>query len=179
MRVLSGRSRFARTLAAATAVVITATTGIFVGVGIANAAATDNNAQNPVLRAIAVKTDTAQTNYTSTAWTTVTQQYPIISTTGVNNVLVRFTAQSKCQAGTTDGWCTIRILVNGTEASPADGTNFVWQWQGFNETWGSRSMERYTSFWTGCCITITVQAAVRGGATSFRLQDWTLTTELF
>jgi len=55
----------------------------------------------------------------------------------------------------------------------------VWQWEGNNETWGARSMERTLDTYLGRNITITVQVAVRGGATSFILQDWILVGQAY
>lgn len=178
MRILSGRSRLARTLIAATTVLVTATAGIVVGVGIANAVATGPVVTQFNTSVLGTKTDTAQRSFTSKSWTTVTtlSMFPSFD---AYHALVRFSSQSKCQAGSSDGWCSVRILVNDAEAAPADGTNFVWQWEGSNETWGARSMERTMDTSLGRSIIVTVQVALRGGATSFILQDWILSAQAF
>ena len=178
MRILSERSRLARTLIAATTILATATAGIVVGVGIANAVATGPVVTPFNTSILGTKTDTAQRSYSSKSWVTLTT-LNMAPTWDTNHALVRFSSQSKCQAGSSDGWCTIRILVNDTEAAPADGTNFVWQWEGNNETWGARSMERTLDTYLGRSVNITVQVAVRGGATSFILQDWILVGQAY
>jgi hypothetical protein len=176
MRFLSGRSRLAKTLIAATTVAVTATAGVVAGVGVAHAVSTNASSQfNTSI--VGTATDTAQRTFTSTNWTTV-GSFSMFPATNMNHVLARFSAQSKC-VGSSDGWCSVRIVVNQFEASPADGTNFVWQWEGGTETWGARSMERIVDAFVGTNITITVQAALRGGATSFTIQDWIISAQAY
>lgn len=178
MRFLSGRSKLTKALMTVTAVAVTAAAGIFVGVGVANAGQTQSNAQvNSV--SFATKTDTAAFQTSSTSWVTLTS-LTVTSAFNMNNVIVRFSANTKC-GGTSDGWCTVRIINagNGAEMEPAGGTNFSWQFEGGNETWGARSMDRVVNNQATTNFTLSVQVAVVNGANLFRLQNWTVVAQMY
>src|SRR4051812_28810554 len=132
MRFLSGRSKLAKALVTVTAVAVTATAGIFVGVGVADAAQFQSNNQvNSV--SFATKTDTAPFQTSSASWVTLTS-LSVSSAFNMNTVIVRFSANTKCN-GTGDGqYCSVRIInaSNGAEMEPAAGTGFSWQYQGGN-----------------------------------------------
>jgi hypothetical protein len=180
MRFLSGRSKLTKILVTGTAALTTAVAGVFVGVGVAHATANRAYSGGPNFNAINITSDTASTGTISGAgWHTIATQSLSWVQNNQGGVDVRFSAQSKCQTAGWDGWCSIRILVNGYELSPADGTNFVWQWGGNNETWGARSMERFYPGSAGTDAYIEVQVALVNGASSFRAQDWTIATMVF
>jgi hypothetical protein len=85
---------------------------------------------------------------------------------------VTFTAESAC-AGSVGGWCSVRVLVDGDEASPVVGTDFAFDNAEGPYTWESHSVERVAvADYTGN-HRVTVQTAQVGGA-SERLDDWTL-----
>jgi hypothetical protein len=96
-------------------------------------------------------------------------------------ILVRFSGESACtQTGAGSNWCSVRILVDTTEANPAAGLDFAFDsTNGGNETtgsWESHSMDRSLSVGPGL-HTVKVQWAVTNASTVFRLDDWTLTVE--
>jgi hypothetical protein len=180
MRVLSGRSKLAKILITATTALVTAVAGVSIGIGVAHAATGRAYSSGPSFNAINITSDTASTGYiTGAGWHTIATQSVDWLQNNQGGIDVRFSAQTHCQSGGWDGWCSIRILANGWELSPADGTNFVWQWAGNNETWGARSMERFWSGFAGTSAYIEVQVAIVGGASSFRAQDWTIATMVF
>jgi len=179
MRFLSGRSKLTKALLTVTAVAVTATTGIFVGIGVAHAGSTQSNTQVNSL-SFATKTDTAAFQTSSSGWVTLTT-ISVSSAFNMNNLIVRFSANTKCN-GTGDGqYCSVRIinLSNGSEMEPAAGTGFSWQYQGGNETWGARSMERVVNNQATTIFTAAVQVAVVNGASLFRLQNWTLVAQMY
>ena len=54
----------------------------------------------------------------------------------------------------------------------------MWQWEGDNSGWGVRSIDRVANVVGRTNISVQVQVALRGGATSFRLQDWSLVSQI-
>jgi len=180
MRVLSGRSKLAKILITTTTALATTIAGVFIGIGVADATTGRAYSSGPNFNAIDITSDTASTGYvTGAGWHTIATQYVEWLQNNQGGIDVRFSAQSQCQSGGGDGWCSIRILANGWELAPGDGSNFVWQWDGNNETWGARSMERYWSGFAGTTAYIEVQVALVNGASSFRAQDWTIATMVF
>lgn len=181
MRFLSGRSRLTKALVAGTAFAVTAAAGIFVGAGFAQATTTGPVGAVFNTSAVFYKAqNTANPAITSQNWVNIAS-FNVFPNLTVQHVLVRFSAQTKCQAGSSDGWCTVRIRVNGNDTIPTDGTNFAWQWEGNNETWGARSIERgFETFQSpGSTLAITVDGAVHNGATSFIVQDWLVSATAF
>jgi hypothetical protein len=178
MRFLSGRSRVAKILITATTAVATAIAGVFIGVGVANAGSTQSNTQINTM-SIATKTDTTPFQTSSTSWVTLTSM-TVTSASNMFNIDVRFSANTKCN-GVSDGYCTVRLidLGNGREMEPAAGTSFSWQFQGGNETWGARSMERTLNNQATTSFTVAVQVAVVNGANLFKLQNWTLVAQMY
>lgn len=175
-----GRARKVLTTTVAAAAVIVAS--FFVGITVANAAETSAVATSN--RATQIRSDKAQRSFTSTSWTDVPGTHMTVGAYKSNIVIARFGAQSICEGS--NGWCAVRIMIappNGSfsEAHPADGKNFVWQWAG--SAWGQTMIERHrpyvipasnaTQYWS-----VKVQVALQNGATRFRLQDWTLAVEI-
>ncbi len=103
---------------------------------------------------------------------------------------VRFSAESQCSGGGSDpGWCGLRILVDGVEASPGNTADYA-----FDSTnngaegiasWQGHSMDRHRCVrndGTPRIVPVQVQWRVfsgDGNATppAFRLDDWSLTIE--
>jgi hypothetical protein len=92
----------------------------------------------------------------------------------------RFTAESQCVG--TSGWCSVRIVViRGTstvEMDPASGSDFAFDSAAGGDNWEGHAIERTSRFLSAGTYTVRVQARVVSGATSVRLDDWTLAVEL-
>lgn len=92
-------------------------------------------------------------------------------------LLIRFSGESLCHAGLQ--WCSIRILVDGTEAEPAAGAEFAFDSTDFDTksggAWEARAMERSLVVGPGTHV-VWVQWRVRTTET-FSLDDWTLVVE--
>jgi hypothetical protein len=92
-------------------------------------------------------------------------------------ILARFSAESLCDGGTAGNWCSLRILVGGVEAQPAAGLNFAFDTDvASDDIWEGHSMDRSRVVGAGL-KTVKVQWAVTDAATTFRLDDWSLTVE--
>ena len=95
-------------------------------------------------------------------------------------LLLRFSGESSCDGGSWGDYCSLRILVDGTEALPAEGLNFAFDTDegvaANYEIWEANSIDRSIVVGSGS-HTITVQYAVTTGTTDFRLDDWSLTVE--
>lgn len=89
-------------------------------------------------------------------------------------VLARFTAESYCAGGGAGSYCSIRIVVDGNEAAPVVGNDFAFDAVGASDDfWESNSVERSVAGLGAGSHTVVVQQAV-ASATSFRLDDWSL-----
>jgi hypothetical protein len=92
-------------------------------------------------------------------------------------VVARFTGESQCSGGAAGNWCSVRIMANGTEMSPASGSDFAFDSvAGSEDFYESHTIERFIVLNAGT-TTITVQRAVTSAATNFRLDDYTLIIE--
>ena len=183
MGFLSTRRKTTRVLTTAVATMAVIVAGFFAGVTVAQAAATTNSGTTPVRTMI--RSDTTQLSFTSGSWVDVPGTEMSLQALQSSLVLARFGAQGICEGPS--GWCSIRILIatphsgGFQEASPVDGSNFVWQWAGTN--WGTTMIERHVSdvVIPGNSLQdylVKVQVKLRDGATKFRLQDWTLAVEI-
>lgn len=97
-------------------------------------------------------------------------------------LLVRYTAESVCYSEiATPGACHARITVNGDEAAPASGTEYIFDSNDSGtETKFSaegRSMDRSRGPLGPGTYTIRVQAAVSDADLEFLLDDWSLSVE--
>ncbi len=99
-------------------------------------------------------------------------------------IMARYSAESACSGGT--GYCSVRIVARNsttgelTELQPGSGLDFAFDsTDGGRETsasWESHSMDRSNRLGAGS-YTIRAQRAVTSSATTFRLDDWSLTVE--
>lgn len=98
-------------------------------------------------------------------------------------VLARFSGESSCYGGA--GWCSVRILI-GSEAAPAVGVNFAFDSNdGGTESsgsWEGHSMDRTQGPLGPGTYNVQVQWRVVKtcsgcAATTFALDDWSLTVE--
>jgi hypothetical protein len=141
------------------------------------AASDGSNAQSTVSatkgakRITAVREDAASST-TSTSFVTLsTASVTIPAGTGL--MVAHFSGEALC--GGSSGWCSVRILIDGTEMVPQSGTDFAFAAVGNN--FNSSAVERT---WQGAAAgahTFTLQYAVTAGATSFRLDDWVFDVE--
>ncbi len=163
------RTLFTRRRASVAAALITAVLGAAAVTGVATAAVI-GHAGTSITR-VSVVTQDAAALYSSTSWTNVGST-SIYATSG-QFIVARFTAESACY-GSTSGWCSVRILVDGVEAEPVVGTDFAFNDAGSASSWESLSVERVHTVSATGSHTVVVQAASVGSLTD-RLDDWTLT----
>ncbi len=131
------------------------------------------------LSRVQVVTDATQQTTTSTTWVdvpgaTATFTHPKKQKT---LILATFSGPSMCTGGA--GECKVKILINGLEAEPAttDGSIFDDAIAGHDDGWESHSLQRTRGTLRDKTYTIQVQWRVTDAATTFALDDWTLTAE--
>ncbi len=107
----------------------------------------------------------------------------IIPAGHIDLLIIRFFAESVCSGGGRD-YCKVQILVDGVEADPAVGTEFAFDStnEGADGTgsWEAHAMERSRCVVAGDqerLVTVKVQWATSNPATTFRLDDWSLSVE--
>ncbi len=157
------------------AVALTATALVGAGAQQALASGGDNGSLVPspasaslgAQRIVAVRESVASTT-SSTTYVTLTSASVTIPSGQRGLMVAHFSGESLC--GGTSGYCSLRILIDGTEMVPNSGTDFAFDSPG--DSWESHAMERT---WSGAAAgthTFTLQRAVVGSASSFRLDDW-------
>jgi hypothetical protein len=91
-------------------------------------------------------------------------------------IVATFSAESVCYGAS--GWCSVRILIDGNEANPAEGSDFA-----FDSTdggtassagWEGHSMTRYANSVGAGSHTVSVQYRTTAGTVTLRLDDWAL-----
>ncbi len=93
-------------------------------------------------------------------------------------ILARFSAESVCYGGQQGHWCSVRILVGGVPAEPADGLDFAFDSVEADQfLYESHSMDRSRGPLTAGSYLVRVQVAVTLSSVVFRLDDWSLTVE--
>jgi hypothetical protein len=111
---------------------------------------------------------------TSTTYVNVPGGSQTITTATSGIVLARFSAESACR-GTAGGWCSVRLLIDGQEMAPQVGSDFAFD-SPTPAGYASHSMDRSAVVQAGT-HTVSIQYEVVSGATSVRLDDWSLTLE--
>jgi hypothetical protein len=96
-------------------------------------------------------------------------------------VVARFSAESQC-LGDSGAWCSIRLVVSEdggpfTEMFPASGTDYAFDHADVVNTWESHMVERVGFGDPGASYQVKVQGRRVDGATSLRIDDWTLIAE--
>jgi len=132
------------------------------------------------ITAVKVVRETASNETTSTSYVNLPGASTTITVpTGQKAlILARFSAESVCYAGQQGHWCSVRILVGGVQAEPADGLDF-----GFDSVeadqflYESHSMDRSRGPLSAGSYLVRVQVAVTLSSVVFRLDDWSLTVE--
>jgi hypothetical protein len=134
---------------------------------------------NKGARKLKVVTETNTFSTSSTAFVNIPGSSTTIAVPAAwsgGRIVARFSGESAC--GGTDGWCAVRILVNGVELTPVVGTQFAFDDTG-STTWESSFVERTSGTVNPGSYAVTVEAAVVGSATFFNIDDWTLTVVLW
>lgn len=150
-----------------------------VGVSVALAA---TSSQGGAITAVKVKRETNSASTTSTTFVNVPNASMNISVPSGQRalLLIRFSAESSCDGGAWGDWCSLRVLVDGTEAHPRAGGNFAFDTDEGVATnydiWEANSMDRSIVVGSGA-HTVSVQWSVTTNTTSFRLDDWSLIVE--
>lgn len=87
--------------------------------------------------------------------------------------IAEFSAESWCDGADT-GWCSIRILIDGNEMTPAVGSNFAFDSDAVgNDKWESHTVTRYVADVGPGLHTFSVEALTTETDTAFFLDDWT------
>ena len=105
---------------------------------------------------------------------------PIVVPPGQTATVVAvFTAESLCTGAS--GWCSVRILVDGVEASPAVGSTFAFDSNDdgtvTTASWESHSITRFATGIGAGTHTVTVERWVSAASVNFRLDDFTLVVQ--
>jgi hypothetical protein len=136
--------------------------------------------------AAATTTGTALQSTSGTDWkelpgATTTIAVPAGTTATVD---ARFTAQSACytvEVVVAEGSCSVRILVDGVEAQPAAGLDFVFDTaiDGIPSPtdWEAKAIERVLPGVGPGSHTVKVQMAARQDPVHVELDDWSLVVE--
>jgi len=131
---------------------------------------------NAQIRLMVMTQDDART-FTNTSFSNLSADTITVPASGRFRVVVRFSAESACDAAS---WCSARITVDGVEANPKSSSDFAFDSAG-GETWQSLSMDRTSDIIVGTgsarAVTVAVDVAVIGGG-SWRLDDWSVVSEL-
>jgi hypothetical protein len=125
------------------------------------------------VKKVAVVRSSDATTTSSGLWTDVPGSSVSINVPGTHGlVIARFTGESQCTSGAS--WCSVRVLVDGSEAYPNDGSDFAVDAPG--GSYRGVAMDRSTNILNGGVHTVKLQYLAYGGG-SFRLDDWHLTLE--
>jgi hypothetical protein len=132
-----------------------------------------------------VATGGATSTTTSTTYGDVTGATTTVTVpTGQSSLIIaEFTAESFCDAGDGSGYCSVRILIGGTEGNPAEGTDFAFDTivtATTNEDWWEgNAMTRSRGPLGPGTYVVQVQAATvdSNANTTFNLDDWHLTVQ--
>ena len=161
---------------------------LLVGLGAATLVLVGTAAQAVLTGVSGTQSDLQRYVNESTAWSTSAAAF--VDVPGAATVVTvlrgqrrmldaRFTAESQCTGS--GGWCSVRIVVirpNGSllELNPQSGNDFAFD-SGGSDNWESHAIERTSSYLPAGTYRVKIQAGVVAGATSLRLDDWTLAVE--
>jgi hypothetical protein len=143
------------------------------GAGIAYAAPAVPPTHGGTISRVAIATGGSATAFTGQVWKTVGTvdiYAPALAT-----IVVRFTAESAC-FGTT-GYCSLRVLIDGTETFPFSGLNFAFNQLGTSVGGQGLSVERVDQTKSTGTHRVAIQAA-SAGVNSDMLTYWTLRAEV-
>jgi hypothetical protein len=142
-----------------------------------------NDVTKEVLAATGTDFDAAYS--TNAASTTSTSFINVPGMTGsvkvppgkTGTVVALYTAESTCDAGAS--WCAVRILLDGVEMNPQEGTNTAFDGS-FNDSYETNALQRISVAVPAGTHTVQIQYAVIGGSGQvFRLDDHSLLVSMF
>jgi hypothetical protein len=113
---------------------------------------------------------------TSTAWVDIpgaTTEVFVPPASGAS-LVATFSADANCSAPTSGVFCSVRILVNGAEMSPAVGNDN--SFASTNSGWNGHSLSRGGILLTGL-FTVKVQYRVGSGTATFSVDNWLLSAD--
>lgn len=159
---------------------------LFIGLGAIALLLTGTAAQAVLTGAVGSYSDQQRFVNESNAWGTSAAAFvdvPGASTfvtipSGTRRMIdARYTAESQC---TGNGWCAVRIVIvrpGGVvqELNPQSGTDFAFD--SGSDLWESHAIERTSPYLPAGTYQVKVQAGTVAGASSLRLDDWTLAVE--
>jgi hypothetical protein len=97
-------------------------------------------------------------------------------------LLATFSGESACTGGAGTGSCSLRMLVDGVQLSPAVGGDFAFDSTDYGSesiaSPESHSIQRFSGNLASGPHTVTVEVSVQGAATTFTVDDMVLSTML-
>jgi hypothetical protein len=123
--------------------------------------------------AVGIARSTDATSTTSTSY--VNLPGALVNMRGQGLLVVRFSAESRCSAGTNGDWCTVEVLVDGVQAKPDSGFDYAFD-SVDGDLWEGNAVERSIKVGPGLHH-IRVRYAVVGSGARFRLDDWSMSVE--
>lgn len=137
-------------------------------------------ASGSVLQKVKVVTSDGSQNFNTTTPTPITGATATMKVkAGMTALLdIRFSGESDCYDGVVGDWCTVTILVDGTEAYPQGGSEYAIDGTMGNsgDYWEGNISERYVKVGSGN-HTVSVVAYVGGTLPTYRIDDWTLVVD--
>jgi hypothetical protein len=149
--------------------------------------ATTQRANLNATRVVTV-TEPAVRTTSSTTFTTLTSTTMFVPGGQRALFVARFSGESNCTGGNQSNWCSLRILVDGSEMRPVVGDNFAFDSVGESAGeactsgvcgWESHSIDR-TSVVLGAGthgVRVEWKVVTFGGTPEFWIDDWQLTVE--
>lgn len=129
-----------------------------------------------------VNTGTGNQTISTTTWTEVATGVVVVPEGEEVYLVITFNAEASCTSSNALlGWCSLRALVNGTEASPAVGTDYAFDssdeaTESFR-SWEARTMIRISGPHGPGTYDVAIEAANREATGSLRIDDWALVIE--
>jgi len=125
--------------------------------------------------AVTIVTDGLIRDFNSTTFVGLTTVSITVPATKVQLVEASFTADSSCQGPLGNNWCSLTMVADGVEMSPATGLSYAFDGVGDgNDYFESHAMKRSILLGPGTHA-ITVAAAVSVSGVNFFLDDWSFT----
>jgi hypothetical protein len=173
MRILS-RQRTVRSLAVLGVATVLVGAGVFIGVGVA--AAAQNTVRAGTVLSTTVVTESVPSVYSNTGnWQTLVTTSAL---KGGSDLLIRWSASSRCR-GMAVGWCSARVLVNGTPAQPDNGLLMPFDYTKYpREGYEYLSMEKVAPAGKGDASVEVQINPTQDADTVWDLAGWTLTIEV-
>jgi hypothetical protein len=125
--------------------------------------------------AVTIVTDGLIREFNSTSFVGLTTVSITVPANKVQLVEASFTADSSCQGPASQNWCSLTMVADGVEMSPATGLSYAFDGVGDgNDYFESHAMKRSILLGPGT-HSVTVAAAVSLSGVKFFLDDWSFT----